>query len=127
MMSFDLLVGIVLGLWLVGLAAGLLGIWFGCVSATRRFNLGFGFSVGSVVVACAGLKWVHFSFTRSVNGSTWSLDSRWFFLASLGLALLALGLTIWGQMRHQPMDGAIMAEGQGVAGSKSQPETGESS
>jgi hypothetical protein len=104
-MSFDVLVGIVGAVWLLGLAAGLLGIWFGCVSSRRRFKLGLGFSLGSLAMAFAGLNWIHFSFTRSVNGSSWSLDSRWFYWGSLGLALLALGLTVWKQVSQQPPAG----------------------
>jgi len=105
MISFNILVVIVLGLWFLSLAAGLLAIWLGWLASPRRFKGALGCSVAGLAMAFAGLNWFHFSFTKTTNGSSFALDSKWFFLGTLGLALLALAVTFWGQRGNSPPAG----------------------
>ena len=105
MISFNLLVAIVAGLWLLSLAAGLFAVWFGCLASPRRFKRALGLSVGGLAIAFAGLNWFHFSFTKSTNGSSFTMDSKWFFMGTLGLALVALALAFWGHRGNSPPAG----------------------
>jgi hypothetical protein len=104
-LSFDLLIAIVDVLWLLSLAAGLLAIWFGCVASPRRFKGALGSAVAGLVIAFAGLNWFHFSFTKSTNDSSFTLDSKWFFLGTLGLAILGLALAFWQRQGSPPTTG----------------------
>ena len=105
MISFNFLVAIVAGLWLLSLAAGLLAIWLGCQASPRRFKGALGCSLAGLALAFAGLNWFHFSFTKTTNGSSLTLDSKWFFLGTLGLALLGLALALWGGRGSAPPAG----------------------
>ena len=105
MISFNLLVAIVAGLWLLSLAAGLLAVWFGCLASPRRFKGALGCSGAGLAITFAGLNWFHLSFTKTTNDSSLTLDSKWFFLGTLGLALLALALAFWGRRGSSPRAG----------------------
>jgi hypothetical protein len=96
------IVVIIAGLWLLSLAASFVAIWFGCLASSRRFKCALGFSVASLAIALAGLNLFHFSFTKTTNGSTLALDSKWFFLAAIGLALFALVLAFWTRQESPP-------------------------
>jgi hypothetical protein len=90
--SFNMIVAMMTALWAVSVAASLLAMGW---SVTRSPRGGW----QAVVAAGAGLAigylgWAHFfiRYSRTVNGSGWTLDSRWFFLAAMILACLSLGV-----------------------------------
>jgi|WetSurMetagenome_2_1015567.scaffolds.fasta_scaffold1459476_1 hypothetical protein len=102
MIPFNILVVIIAGLWLLSFTASLFAIWLGCLASSRRFKGALGFSVAGLAIAIAGLNWFHFSFSKTTNDSSFTLDSKWFFLAAIGLALLALALAFLGRRGSPP-------------------------
>lgn len=100
------LLGVVVIIWLFSCVAGLLGVWWGGFSGTRRFRAAFISSCLALVSAGLGLTRFHVSASKTVNGQLqWSFNSKWFFIVALVLAVVALVLTAWNwrKARTQPL------------------------
>jgi hypothetical protein len=89
--------------YLVSLATAWLGTLAGCVAAIRwgirgvpgRFWASAVCAGGAMTVGYIGLTRFNVSYVYTANGTSWSLNSKWFFAASIGLGLLAAAVTLW--------------------------------
>jgi hypothetical protein len=97
-MSFKVFIAMVLAYWLLAIAAGMLAfIWS---FSRRRFWPGLILSVLAVLGSYFGLERIRITSSQTVNGHLqYYIDSRWFFMASLGFGILALAHTLWKRWR----------------------------
>ena len=87
-------------LWLFSLAACAMA--FVCCSlapSRRRFWMAVVSSALALLIGYLGATRFHVTYSRTVNNSHWSLDSRWFFIVPLVLGAVALLLTLWRNRR----------------------------
>jgi hypothetical protein len=105
MNGFYILVTIAAGLWLVSLICTGLSIALGWHAAARRFWASIVLAIATLVIGCMGLR-LHITYSQTVNGHGWSIDSKWFFVATLILGALALALALWNRMRRKPLPAA---------------------
>jgi hypothetical protein len=95
-MTFNLLIGVIVVLWLASIVAGLCAIGWGFLAKRRRFWLAVILAVAALVISYLGLTHFNFAYSQTVNGEvTLSLNSKWFFMSSLLLGALALPCAIW--------------------------------
>lgn len=95
-MTFTVLIAVSAGVWLLGCAAGLLGIRWSLAPGLPRFGAAVVSSCVALAIGYLGMTHLALAASRTVNGRVqWSLNSKWFFLATLTLGVLALGLTLW--------------------------------
>jgi hypothetical protein len=94
MTAFYLLCGVVAAAWFFGLAVGLVALGWS-VAIQKRLWPALVMSVLALIVGCLGLLFFHIRYSRTVNGSGWTFDSKWFFVAPLLLGGAALLLTLW--------------------------------
>ena len=93
-MTFQLLIGIALSLWLVSIVACVLAWRFSFLA--KHFVTAIILSLAAMVMGYLGLTHVHLQGSKTVNGVTqWSFNSRWFFITTLVLAALTLAYTLW--------------------------------
>ncbi len=102
MNGFYILVTIATGLWLVSLICAGLAIAFGWRAAAHRFWASIVLAIATLVMGCVGLR-LHITYSRTVNGHGWSIDSKWFFVATLILGALALALALWNRRRRKSL------------------------
>jgi hypothetical protein len=89
-------------LWLFSLAAGVFALLCSCLAPSRwRFWVAVVLSGLVIVMGYLGATHFHVTYSRTVNNSHWSIDSRWFFIVPLVLGALALSLAIWRQSRSK--------------------------
>ena len=89
-MTYQIFIGVIVAVWLTGIAAALCAFGWGFLAKRRRFWLAVILSVVALVISYLGLTHFSFVYSRTVNGVTSSLNSKWFFIASLLLGALAL-------------------------------------
>ncbi len=83
-------------MWLVSCGAAAVALRVCFAQGLFRFQRAFVASIVALAVALYGLLNVHVAASRTVNGQLiWSINSKWFFLAALGLAAFSLGTTFW--------------------------------
>jgi hypothetical protein len=93
-MTFQLLLAIAAALWLASLALSAVAVF------AKRFSTSLILSVCGLVIGYLGLSRVRISASKTVNGQVqWSFDSKWFFIATVVLAALALGYTLWKKLK----------------------------
>jgi hypothetical protein len=99
-MNASLLIGTVIALWLVSLAACIVAFRWSRFSLRLHFIVPMALSFLALGCSYLGLRFLAFSASKSVNGQVqWSLNSKYFFLATLGLGALALLRTVWKNWR----------------------------
>jgi hypothetical protein len=89
-MTFQLFIAIAAIFWLVSLVV--------CVIAffTKRFIISVLLSIAALAIGYYGLTRFHFSASQTVNGKVqWSINSKYFFIATLILAALTIACTFW--------------------------------
>lgn len=95
---------ILLGVWLLSMAANIAAIRWSCRAVPRRFAPAMVLSVLALVVSYFGTARHYFRSTTMVDGAvTWRFDTRWLFTASLILSVFAVLLTLWAKWRSKPM------------------------
>src|ERR1700733_1463448 len=95
-MSFYILIGAAAVLWLFSLAAAIFGLRWTLIPGARRTGVALIASCLAVASAYFGLSRFHFAASKTVNNQlVWSFNSKWFFLASLILGVVPLGLALW--------------------------------
>ena len=100
-MTFQLLIGKAVALWLASLVACALAWRFSFVA--KHCGVSIILSVAALAMGYLGLTRFHLSGSKTVNGETqWSFNSRWFFIATLTLGALTLAYTIWKHRRTTP-------------------------
>lgn len=95
-MSISTLYGVTAAVWLFSLAAALAGLWCSVRPGRRRRSAALLLSCLALAVSYLGLSRFHLAVSQTTNGRLdWSLNSKWFFLASLLIGVVALILTLW--------------------------------
>jgi len=91
-----ILIALVGFLWLFSFATAVFALRWTIISETRRFGAALIASALAIASSYAGLSWLHFEASKTINGHVaWSVNSNWFFLASLLLGATALCLALW--------------------------------
>jgi hypothetical protein len=95
-MSIHLFYAVVAALWLFSFVAGLLALRWCVVPGRRRFRAALVSSCLAIAASYLGLARFHFTASQTTNGRVdWSINSKWFFLASLLLGAASLIWTLW--------------------------------
>jgi len=95
-MSFQLLIIAAAIFWLASLSICVIALF------TKRFVIALILSLTALAIGYLGLTRFHASASQTVNGVVqWSINSRWFFIATLVLAALTLANTFWKNRRTQ--------------------------
>jgi hypothetical protein len=95
------LLGICAGIWVLSLAAALLGFRWS-LWRRQRFLAATVASVFSIALSYVGLTRFTLSASKTVNGSvTWSFNSKYFFYVSLTLGAAALVCSLWRIWRRE--------------------------
>ena len=89
-------------LWLLSLACCAVAFLYSCFPARLPFWLATALSGLAIVLGYLGTMHFHVSYSRTVNGSGWSLDTRWFFVVPLVLGVAAFAAVIWRYSRSSP-------------------------
>jgi hypothetical protein len=92
-------------LWLFSVALGAVSLYCAWVPGRGHFPLAVVCSLLALLIGCLGTFLFHVTYSRTVNNSSWSLDSRWFFIVPLVLGVLALALALWRRTRSNPPAG----------------------
>jgi hypothetical protein len=84
-------------LWLASLAACAIAFF------ARRFLTSLILCLTALAFGYLGLTHYQLKASKTVNGQlVWSLNSHWFFVATVILALLALAYTVWRHRKANP-------------------------
>jgi hypothetical protein len=94
-MSFGTLIAVGLAAWILSLTAGLLAWRWGWRRPVRRIWLALGMALFAILIGWLGFTRLRLSYSRTTNGQGWTIDSKWFFLASLILGVVALLVLLW--------------------------------
>jgi len=105
------ILGVTVAFWLLGNVASLLVLRWNLASPPRRTVASWILAVMASVIAGLGLAFVHFTYSETVNGSGWSLNSFWFFLTSAILAGLAVILMLARRLGLGRAKPAVLAAG----------------
>ena len=117
MTTIYILFAIAAGLWLFSLAACAVALLCCCFPGRRRFWLAIVLSGLAILIGFLGTTRFHVTYSRTVNASHWSIDSRWFFIVPLVLGALALALAIWRRSRSSRVaEVSVAAQDGGDAG-----------
>jgi hypothetical protein len=81
-------------LWLASLACGALSMLWSCRQAPRRAVAAVILAVVMLTIGYLGLQW-QLTYSKTVNGRGWHIDSRWFFYVTVALGAAALALALW--------------------------------
>ena len=100
MTAFYILCGVAALVWLVGLAAGVLGLGWG-VAVRQRLRPALILSLVAIVIGWLGMMLFHVRYSKTVNGSGWAIDSKWFFLVPLLLGAVSLAVALWKWMKSR--------------------------
>lgn len=93
-MSFQILFLAAALIWLASLAVSAIALF------AKRFLTSLILCLVALAMGYLGLTHFQINASQTVNGQLrWSLDSHWFFVTTLVLALLALTYTIWKHRR----------------------------
>src|SRR6478609_1790969 len=94
------LVGTVMCLWLLSIVACIISIRWALFSLPRRFWPGVVLSVLALIGGYLGMTHFRVMASRSVNGQVqWKFDSRYFFIVTMILAAITLGIMLWRQKK----------------------------
>jgi hypothetical protein len=90
----------VMGLWLLSIIACVVSFRWAIFSLPRRFWPGVVLSALALLMGCFGMTHFRVMASRTVNGQVqWKFDSKYFFVATLILAVLTLAFTVWRQRK----------------------------
>jgi hypothetical protein len=97
-MSFKVFIAAIVMYWLLTIALGVGGVMWSF--SLRGFWPVLLLSVLGVLSSYLGLERIRITSSQTVNGHLqYSIDSRWFFMTSLGLSIVALGHALWVRWR----------------------------
>jgi hypothetical protein len=94
MTAFYMLCAVVAVAWLLGLTVGFVALGWS-VAIRKRLWPVLVLSILALAIGWLGLMFFHVRYSKTVNGSGWTIDSKWFFLAPLLLGAVSLLLTLW--------------------------------
>jgi hypothetical protein len=86
-------------LWLFSMGCGAVALFSCCFPGRLRFWLTIVLSGLAILIGFLGMTRFQVTYSRTVNGSGWSINSKWFFIAPLVLGIFALVLAIWRRSR----------------------------
>jgi len=97
-MTFNVLVGIAAGLWLLSVVACVMALRWS--SEPRRFWAAIILSGVALIIGYLGMTRFHIVASEPVNGQLrWRFDSHWFFIATLVFGAFTLANTLWKKTR----------------------------
>lgn len=105
MTHFLIFAGVAAAFLLASVVCAALAIRFGLRPAPNRFWASVVLALVALGIGSLGMR-THITYSRTVNGHGWTLDSKWFFLAPLILGAVALVLAIWRRSQRQGIAGA---------------------
>lgn len=97
MAYFYLLAAVAVVVWLLAVGCGLVALRFG--GQPRRFGAAIALGIVALGIGFLGRNF-HLSYSQTVNGRGWRVDSSWFFWAPLVIGIVALALTLWRRWKH---------------------------
>jgi hypothetical protein len=103
MTAFYILCGVAALVWLCGMAAGVLALGWG-VAVRGRLRPALIMSIVAILIGWLGMLMIHVRYSKTVNGSGWAIDSKWFFLAPLLLGAVSLAFAFWKWMKSRHAD-----------------------
>lgn len=96
--------------WLFSLAACAVALLCCCLAPSRRrFWIAVVLSGLAILIGYLGTTHFNVTYSRTVNGTGWSVNSRWFFIVPLVLGAVALVLAIWRRPRSAHVAGLTAA------------------
>jgi hypothetical protein len=101
--SFYLLFGIALLLWLAGLIACVVAVRWSIGPVPRRRWLALALALLALAIGYYEFQHFQFSYAQTANGETWSIQSRWFFIALCVLGVISVCVAVLGFTRRRPM------------------------
>ena len=115
MAYFYLLAAVAVVVWLVAVGCGLVSLRFGWQQPPRRFVAAIVLAGVALAIGFLGRNF-HITYSQTVNGRGWKMDSSWFFWVPLILGGVALGLALWRRWKHQPVADSATPPKLGVSG-----------
>jgi hypothetical protein len=100
MTGFYILFGVIALVWLVALVAGLVALTWS-ITARERLRPALILSTVALGIGSLGMMIFHVRYAKTVNGSGWSIDSKWFFLVPVLLGVVSLSLSLWKWMKSR--------------------------
>jgi hypothetical protein len=95
-MTFGILIVFASAVLLLSCGASLLALYWNVKSGPQRGRAAFILSCVGLLFGYLGLSYIRLSASKTINGHLeWSVNSRWFFLAALFLAVASLVLSAW--------------------------------
>ncbi len=95
-MSFQVYRAVLGGFWVLSVVASVLAIRWSFSSVRRRFRPAFVLSLSALAISFLGIVRFHYNSETITNGVvTWRFDSRWLFMISMFLGVVALVCTLW--------------------------------
>jgi hypothetical protein len=95
-MSFTALCAVTATIWLLSCATALMAIRWSLVPQGRRSRAALISSCLTLVIGYLGMSKFHLTASHETNGHLdWSINSKWFFLASFLMGAVSLFLTLW--------------------------------
>lgn len=95
------MLGLVLLLWIAGVAACVGAFHWSCRAGQRRLRAALVLAVLAFAIGYIGWGHLELVYSQTTNGEGWSINSRWFFLALCGLAVLSGLPAAWALGREQ--------------------------
>jgi hypothetical protein len=101
MTYFFILAAVAAVVWLAAVICGSIALRFGWRGMPQRFLATVVLAAVALAVGLLGLK-AHITYSQTVNGRGWRIDSSWFFWLPLALGAAALALALWRRFKTQP-------------------------
>src|SRR6185503_18949211 len=99
MTTFYLILAVIAAGWAFSVIASLCAFRWGAWPIPGRLWAAISLAVFALVISYLGLTRFNVSYSKTVNGSHWGIQSKWFFLVPLLLGALALVLVIRNRKR----------------------------
>ncbi len=94
-MAFGSMIAVASAVWLLSCGASLGALYRNLWLRSSRWPPSLALSWGGLLIGLWGRSFIHLSASKTINGhQEWSLNSEWFFVGAIILAVLALVSTV---------------------------------
>jgi hypothetical protein len=95
-MTFGTLIALAAAVWFLSCGASLLALYWNIMAGSQRWRAALISSCVALVIGYLGWSRIQLNASETVNGHlVWSINSKWFFLGAMVLAILSLALAAW--------------------------------